>query len=381
MVLAALLMTPALAAGAAESAERQPADPDTALIALVTFVGLALVVSFLCSIAETVLLSITPSYIESLRSDDAVAAGRLQILRQEKVDRSLAAILTMNTIAHTVGAIEAGAQSAIVFGSAWVGVFSAVVTLLILFFSEIIPKTLGALYWPRLVRVTAAYIRTLILCLYPLVLASEWLTRLITRGKEVHRFSREEFVAMADLGEQIGEIDPQESRIIQNLFRFRSLNATDIMTPRTVVSALPETTSISEAQEAVQHIRFSRLPVYRDNIDRITGFVLRDDVLLHSTAENLGTTLQACKREILAVPELMHLPALLEFMLTKRQHIAVVVDEYGGTKGLVTLEDVIETLLGLEIIDEMDSVSSMRALAKKQWERRAKALGIELPQK
>ena len=162
MVLAALGMTPALAAGAVETPARQAADPATALITLVVFVGLALIVSFLCSIAETVLLSITPSYIESQRSTDAAVARRLQVLCQEKVDRSLAAILTMNTVAHTVGAIEAGAQSSIVFGSAWIGVFSAVVTLLILFFSEIIPKTLGALYWPRLVRVTVAYIRALI---------------------------------------------------------------------------------------------------------------------------------------------------------------------------------------------------------------------------
>jgi CBS domain containing-hemolysin-like protein len=380
MVLALLLSTSVLAVGVVETPAQQPADPDAALIMLIIFVALALVVSFLCSIAETVLLSITPAYIESLRSVDAKAARHLQVLRQEKVDRPLAAILTMNTIAHTVGAIEAGAQSAILFGSAWVGVFSAVMTLMILFFSEIIPKTLGALYWPRLVRVTVAYIRALILGLYPLVLASEWLTKLITRDKKMHCFSREEFVAMADLGEQVGEIDPRESQIIQNLFRFRSLKATDIMTPRTVVSALPETMSISQAQEAVQHIRFSRLPVYRDDIDSVTGFVLRYDVLLQTEGEDQEATLQLCRRELRVVPELMELPALLDVLLAQRQHIALVADEYGGTKGLVTLEDVIETLLGTEIVDEMDSVSDMRALARRQWEKRARALGIDLSQ-
>ena len=214
---------------------------------------MALVISFLCSVAETVLLSMTPSYIEGLKVQKPEQAARLKLLRQEKIDRSLAAILTMNTVAHTVGAIEAGAQSAIVFGSTWVGLFSAIMTLLILFLSEIVPKTLGAVYWRKLVGITTLYIRALIVLMYPLVVVSEALTRLITRGKTAHKFSREEFLSMVGFGQKSGEIDEHESKIIQNLFRFRSLKVTDVMTPRVVISSLSEDMPVSEAQKALRH--------------------------------------------------------------------------------------------------------------------------------
>lgn len=206
-------------------------EKSNAIFLLIIFVSMALIISFLCSVAETVLLSITPSYIEGLREKNPERSHRIKLLRQEKIDRSLAAILTMNTIAHTVGAIEAGAQSAVVFGSAWVGLFSGVMTLMILFLSEIIPKTLGAVYWRNLVGVTEVFIRILIVIMYPLVVASEGMTRVITRGKSVHPFSRDEFLAMVGFGQKMGEIDEHESKIIKNLFRFRSLKVTDIMTP------------------------------------------------------------------------------------------------------------------------------------------------------
>lgn len=371
-------VSPTLAAGAPGVTEAGPSlagytTTDVAL--LVAYVLLALIFSFLCSVAEAVLLSITPSYVAGIREKQPRLAALLKRLKQDNVDQSLAAILTLNTIAHTVGAIGAGAKATVVFGSAWFGFFSAVMTLMILFLSEIIPKTLGAVYWRHLARMTAYFVRSLILVLYPLIWLSEGLTRLIARRKSTHIFSREEFVAMAGLGEQAGEIDKRESRIIRNLFRFGSLKARDIMTPRTVISALPQNMTVAEALDVQPQPPFSRLPLYRKDLDDITGFILRDDLLLAKAREQGADRLETLKRDIPVVDGETPLSGLLEFLLDHRQHIARVVNEYGGTMGLVTLEDVVETMLGLEIVDEMDTVEDMQALARQRWEGRARSLG------
>ncbi|HUF10344.1 MAG TPA: CNNM domain-containing protein, partial [Rhodothermales bacterium] len=207
------------------------------VVMLILYVSLALVFSFLCSIAEAVLLSVTPSYIQSLRSTNPKRSALLKQLKHEKIDRSLAAILTLNTIAHTVGAIGAGAKATAVFGSAWFGLFSGVMTLAILFLSEIVPKTIGAVHWTQLVGPVATFVRGLIVALYPVVWISEVLTKMIAGGKVLHVFSREEFIAMALVGQETGQLHAKESRIIQNLFRFESLRVADIMTPRTVIMA------------------------------------------------------------------------------------------------------------------------------------------------
>jgi CBS domain containing-hemolysin-like protein len=340
-------------------------------------VSLAIGFSFLCSVAEAVLLSVTPSYIEGQKEKRPKRAALLKRLKLDNVDQSLAAILTLNTIAHTVGALGAGAQATVVFGNAWFGLFSAIMTLAILFLSEIVPKTIGARYWPKLVAPTAYFVQVLIVTLYPIVWTSEKLTRLIARGNVTHTFSRDEFVAMARLGHKSGRIRDNESRIIRNLFRFGSLKAMDVMTPRNVVSALPEETTVLEAEQHLKSNPFSRLPIYREVIDDITGFVLRDDVLLSKGSGRHGKKLKSLRREITAVPETVSLPKLLDTLLEHRQHIALVVDEYGDTRGVVTLEDLVETLLGVEIVDEMDTVDNMRELARKQWKTRAEALGIE----
>ena len=352
---------------------------NTDVILLVLYILLALVFSFLCSVAEAVLLSITPPYIAGLHEKKPKLAAWLKHLRQDRIDQSLAAILTLNTIAHTVGAIGSGSKATVVFGSAWFGLFSAVMTLMILFLSEIIPKTIGAIYWRSLTGITAQFIRGLIWSLYPLIWVSEALTRLIAHGKTAHVFSREEFVAMAGIGERAGKIDPRESRIIRNLFRFDSLTASDIMTPRTVISGLPQGMSVTEALDAKPSVTFSRLPLYQTDLDHITGFILKDD-LLNVKAQGRGDVkLETLKREIRTAPGNMSLSNLFGFLLDKRRHIALVVDEYGGTKGLVTTEDVVETLLGMEIVDEMDKVQDMQALARQQWAKRARALGLESP--
>lgn len=350
---------------------------DADVMLLIAYVLLALGVSFLCSIAEAVLLSIPPSYIEGQKERRPERAALLQRLKQDQIDRSLAAILTLNTIAHTVGAIGAGAKAAGVFGSAWFGVFSAAMTLMILFLSEIVPKTIGAVYWSKLVAPTAFFVKLLILLLFPIVWISERMTRFISRGKTLHIFSRDEFIAMASAGARSGQIPRKESRIIHNLLHFEKLKATDIMTPRTVISALPEELRIVDALQEVTRTPFSRIPVYRSNLDDVSGFVLKDDILILAAQQRGNDRLAELKRAIPSVPESVSLTLLLERFLKDRQQIAMVVNEYGETEGLVTLEDLIETLMGLEIVDETDDVADMRVLARKQWLERIKTMGLE----
>jgi len=206
---------------------------------------------------------------------------------------------------------------------------------------------------------------------------SERLTKFITHGKDMHIFSRDEFIAMSWVGVATGQIRRKESRIIRNLFRFESLKVADIMTPRTVILALAEDMKIIDSLKIVTQTPFSRLPLYKTHIDDITGFILKEDALIYTTQKRGDERLKALKREILSVPESVSLTALLERFLKDRQHIAIVVNEYGGTDGLVTLEDLIETLMGMEIMDETDDVEDMRALARKQWVERAKAMGLE----
>ncbi len=344
---------------------------------LLFYIFMALFFSFLCSVAEAVLLSITPSYIEGRKKERPKHAALLKRLKQDNLDQSLSAILTLNTIAHTVGAIGAGAKAAVVFGSTWFGIFSAAMTLMILFLSEIVPKTIGAIYWNHLARPTALYIRGLILILYPLVWISEKLTRIISRNKKIHIFSREEFMAMSRLGEQSGQINASESQVIHNLFRFGVLRARDIMTPRPVIAALPEDAILQQAFETVRRKPFSRFPVYDGKSGEITGFVLKNDIYLKRVQGEESETILSLKREISAVPETISLSMVLDHLFKERQHIALVVDEYGGTTGLVTLEDLLETLIGIEITDESDTVEDMRVLARKLWADRIKALDVE----
>lgn len=346
------------------------------VVMLVLYILLALIFSFLCSVSEAVLLSITPSYIAGLDTHQPHLAAKLKQLKLANVDRSLAAILTLNTIAHTVGAIGAGAKATIVFGNAWFGLFSALMTLAILFLSEIIPKTLGAVYWRALARPTAYFVQGLIWVLYPLIWISERLTRWISRNDPVQVFSRDEFLAMAGMGKETGKIHEHESRIISNLFRFGLIRAKDIMTPRTVIHAFQEDITVAQAWAADPENPFSRVLVYGKHIDDMTGFVLKRDMLLAKVQNRDQIPLVHLKRHLPPVPAEMRLSNLLEFLLDQRQHIALVINEYGGTEGLVTLEDVVETLLGMEIVDEMDEVEDMQALARKQWEKRAAALGL-----
>jgi len=380
LVLAVFVLTAgvALALGITSTEKASAAYSKTDVVLLAMYVLMALVFSFLCSIAEAVLLSMTPSFIADLEEKRPKRAALLKKLKQENVDRSLAAILTLNTIAHTVGAIGSGSKATAVFGSAYFGLFSAVMTLMILFLSEIIPKTLGAVYWRSLAGLTAHFVRGLIYLLYPLILVSELLTRWIARGKKVHAFSRDEFIAMARIGEKGGHIRGDESRIIRNLLRLDSLTARDIMTPRTVIVALKKNMTVSDALEALAEKPFSRLPMYGKNMDDINAFVLKDDILLNHAKGRTAVELETLRHEMKIVPAETTLSNLLDFLLDQRSHIALVVGAYGGTEGLVTLEDVVETLLGMEIVDEDDAAKDMQSLARKQWKKRALKLGLQV---
>ena len=345
---------------------------------LVLYVVAALLFSFLCSVAEAALLSITPTYIAGLKLTNPKKAEVLRRLKEEKLDQSLAAILTVNTIAHTAGAIGAGSKATAVFGSAWFGVFSAVMTLLILFLSEILPKTLGAVYWRQLTGLTALYVNFLIKAMYPLILVSEKFTKMISGGKNYNHFSRDEFVAMAGIGQEQGHINDRESKIIRNLFLFKSVQASAIMTPRIVVSALQKNMTVSEALAAPNMMAFSRMPIHASGLDSIAGFVLREDLLVAQNQGRGDVEISEFRRDIMAVISSTPLSKLLETLLEQRQHIAVVVGEYGDTKGVVTLEDVVETLLGIEILDEGDKVEDMQQLARQMWAKRAERMGIRI---
>ena len=345
---------------------------------LLFYLILALGVSFLCSILEAVLLSITPSYVV-LKEQEEPNTGLLLKKLKEDIDRPLSAILTLNTIAHTIGAAGVGAQALVVFGDVYVSLVSIVLTLLILILSEIIPKTMGATFWKSLAIASARTINLLIIATYPFVKLSELITTLINPASKKPSLSREEFSAMADQGLQEGIFEEEESNIFKNLIRFSSLKVKDIMTPRIVLMKFQDSLSIEQALSQKEKLRVSRLPVFKDNEENITGYILKIDLYEQQSIGNGKDPLSAIQREVLIVPETISLKILLQRFLENKEHIAVVVDEYGGLAGVVTMEDLVETLLGIEIVDEIDAIEDMQKLAREKWAIRAKKMGIILP--
>jgi len=337
--------------------------------------------SFLCSILEAVLLSITPTFIS---------------VKKQDIDKPLIPILTLNTVAHTVGAILVGVQAKAAYANLYgattrtlfgiemtedlmVGVVSSIMTVLILVLSEIIPKTIGATYWKQLTGFTT---RALQVIIFPLKWTGIlWLLQLTTKligGKHAHGsvFSREDFTAMADIAQEEGVFQESESKVIKNLLKFDQILAKDIMTPRIVMKSASEETTIKEFYESHPNLRFSRIPIYKDTSDNITGFILKDAMLEEMIHEHGANPLSSIKRNILITKRDLPLPQLFEKFVEQKDHIALVVDEFGSVSGLVTMEDVIETLLGLEIMDESDNIEDLQMLARKNWESRAKRLGI-----
>ncbi|MCB1759769.1 MAG: HlyC/CorC family transporter [Gammaproteobacteria bacterium] len=347
---------------------------------LIIFFLIAIVTSFLCSLWEATLLSITPSYAQ-LKQQEGERVGALIQSFKENIDRPLAAILTLNTIAHTVGAIGVGDQAAKIWADANPIVTGLVVpvlmTLAILILSELIPKTIGANYWKELTPFTVRSLALVIMLLYPLVWFSQLITRSLKKEKGKSVFSRSDFLAMAELGAREGVIENRESRIIANLLRFDSVRAEDVMTPRVVVKRGSEACTIEDYFEANRDERFSRILLHRaESQEHVTGYFLKDELLARLLAGEGDLPLSALKREILVVHDDSPIPDLFERFLEQGEHIALVVDGFGGMAGIVTMEDVIETLLGMEIVDEMDGTADMQALARRNWERRARAMGL-----
>jgi len=346
---------------------------------LLFYLFLAIGVSFLCSILEAVLLSITPAHIAVMNERGAKSGKLLRNLKRD-IDRPLSAILSLNTIAHTFGAAGVGAQALVVFGNTWVTLTSALVTLAILIFSEIIPKTIGATYWKQLSGFTAHTCRVLIILMWPLVALSKFITRLLAHGARAPSVSREEFRALAQVGTREGVFEEEESNIFLNLIRFSAIRVQDIMTPRVVVKKFQHDTTLGELMEKSDELVFSRYPVYGESDEDISGYVLKADIMLNLARGKPEVRLSDLKREVLFVPEFISLRVLFSQLLAEQEHFAVVVDEYGGLSGVVTMEDVLETLLGIEIVDESDATEDLRKAARDKWTQRAKKLGLELPE-
>jgi CBS domain containing-hemolysin-like protein len=347
------------------------------MLLLVFYLLLAICVSFLCSVAEAVLLSVRPAYVTSLARKRRKGANALKKLR-ENLDRPLAAILILNTIAHTVGAAGVGAQASEVFGSQYIAVISAVLTLLILVLSEIIPKTLGATYWQALAPTVAVSLLWVMRALYPLVWLSEKLTRLIAR-KDVHAFtfSRDEMTAMAQIGAEEGLLDEKELKIVRNLMRLHRFQVRDVMSPRAVMFVQPEDKSVEDFFAEHAGNPFSRIPLYVDNPDEITGYVLKQDLFVAQARDEFSRKLREFRRDLHAIPDTVSASHAYDSLMRNRGHALLVVDEYGATQGLITLEDVIETLFGLEITDELDTETDMQKLARQRWHARMKQMGID----
>ncbi|NDJ60415.1 MAG: HlyC/CorC family transporter [Chloroflexi bacterium] len=365
LLLAVLLL--AVPAGAAPI-PGDGAEGGGSITALVFYVTLALGLSFLCSVLEAVVLSSSVSHAEFL-AESGSRAGNLMLKHKANVERPISAILTLNTIAHTAGATGAGAEAVAVFGGDLVFIITVVLTLLILVLSEIIPKTLGAIYWKQLTPFAAYAIQILLWIFYPAVWIFEKMGQLLRPHEDAPTITRSDLEMLAKISAEEGALLERENRILRNLLHLSNARASDVMTPRTVVLAMQEDTSVGEAMDG-SRLPYSRIPVYGDNIDNVTGYVLRHDIIEQVAADQYHTTLAKLKRDIHAIPETTGVDHLLNEFIAKQEHIFLVLDEYGGTAGIVTMEDAIESLLGIEITDESDLVADLRQMAQQRYRRR-----------
>jgi len=342
------------------------------MILLLFYLFLALFVSFLCSVMESVLLSTSISFL-NVKKESGYKSATTFIKLKNNIERPLSAILSLNTVAHTIGAAGVGVQATKMFGELYFGIISAILTLLILVFSEIIPKTIGARFWRELALVSGIIINTMVIITFPLVIMTGYITRLFSRKKNELTVSREEISAMANIGTKEGIIKEEENKIIQNLIKLKTVKVSEIMTPRVVVTVADENMSLEEFLIKKEFLHYSRIPIYSENNENITGYIFRQTVFEKLAEEKTNLKLRDICREIVVVHEFQTLFSLWEVLLEKKEHIALIVDEYGGMDGIVTMEDIIETLLGLEIVDERDRIIDMQQYAHERWnERKAK---------
>ena len=344
------------------------------MLLLTIYVSIAIGVSFICSVLEAVLLSISPSYIAQLKQNGHPAAESLGKLKTD-IDRPLASILTLNTIAHTIGAATAGAQAAVVFGSQWLGVFSAVLTLGILVLSEIVPKTIGATYWRQLAPASATVLRWMVFFLTPFVWFSEQITKRLARGHEAPKM-RDELSAMAILAKESGEFAEGESKILSNLLGIQDVPVTQVMTPRPVVFRVDAEMSINQFLADHKDTPFSRPLVYSEQSDNIIGFVHRLELFKLQQAGCGEKPLGDVMRPIHVLLNNLPLPKAFDQMMAQRLQLSLVVDEYGTIQGIITLEDIFEHLVGEEIVDEADKTTDMQELAFQRWEKWKETHGV-----
>lgn len=337
------------------------------LLIFVYLVG-ALAVSFLCSVLEAVLLSTPVSFI-SMKEEQGVRTAALMMSYKTNIDRPVAAILTLNTVAHTIGAAGVGSESVKVFGEAYFGIISAILTLLILVLSEIIPKTIGASYWRTLAMPSARIIRVLIVITYPLVWLSELITRCFSPKIQPLTVSREEVAAMVNVGADEGVINMDENKVIQSFLKLAGVTAREIMTPFVVVESVARSTTMQEFYNDKSLATYSRIPVYDTQREFIVGYVRRVTVLEMLSQDRFSMKIGEIVRPILYFSENDKVSDIWQRMLQKKEHISVIVDEYGCMRGIVTMEDVIETMLGVEIVDECDTIEDLQAMARKKYAR------------
>jgi len=327
---------------------------------LLAYFFLALFLSFLCSLLEAVLLSTPASYSSILSKKNSSQGDRLERFK-ENINRPLAAILTVNTFAHTLGAAGVGAQTSALYGETSVAIASGILTLLILIFSEIIPKTIGSVYWRRLIGNTTLIIEVLIFFTYPLVLLAEYISNF---GEDEATVTREEVIAMAEMGEDEGVLEEQETDIIENTLKLKDVKVKDIMTPRSVIFALKSDFTVGQVLEKHETLDFTRIPIFEGNLDVIKGMVNRYEIINRKAEDQFSTRMHEISQEVPFVNENDPIDKVLELFIKNRDHMALVKDNNDILTGLITLEDAIETILGQEIVDEHDSVVDMRDLAE-----------------
>jgi len=345
---------------------------------LIVYVLIALGFSFLCSILEATLLTLSPTDIETSKRSGAKWAATMEKLKGD-IDRPLSAILTLNTIAHTMGASGAGSQFQKMYGNVWLTAFSVILTLAILVFTEIIPKTIGARYSIALAGPTAWILPKLQWILFPLVWFCRQITRLLTFGKaNAEPMHREELLSVARLGEKEGVLKESEGNMVRNVLRLGDIPVSDIMTPRPVMFILPGTMSLCEFAEVSAEQSFSRIPVYEGDVEKLDHFILRADAL-HACLKNESGSLESLRRPLPSIPRELSVETLFQQLIAGGHHLMSVHDEFGTTVGLVTLEDVLETIVGVEIVDEQDAVTDLQELARKRWSDRAEEEKTESP--
>jgi len=339
---------------------------------LLLFFVLSIGISFVCSILESVLLSVNMSYVAVLEKEKPTA-GRLLRLHKENINKSIASILILNTIANTLGAAAVGAQAAHLFGNDAVVYVSVVLTFAILFLSEIIPKTIGAIYWKQLAPVAAHFIRLFIWITYPIILTTLFVTNKISKGNDdAHSLTKEELLESMLISEDEGVIDEKESDVIENILNLDNIKASEILTPRSVVFAIDESMTIKEVIETQLAIfKFSRIPIYKGSIEDVTGLVLTKKIFQQALTDD-SVTIGSIKKGIFAINENVPVSKVLDMFIAKKDHMFLVMDNYDQTEGIITLEDCVETILGVEIMDESDTTEDMRELAKQKMKQKRK---------